>query len=152
MEQPNNGIELYVERLLPGVSAFLAAGLLLPAVSLIVAPFSIAAGIAMGAALASTTWLLLIIRSPIISLTKTELRVGRAVIERKWLGVADVVLRDRLFTERGPNLDARAFTCFQVGVQKAIRVEIADDDDPTPYWLFCTRNPEHLAKLLNEQS
>jgi hypothetical protein len=47
-------------------------------------------------------------------------------------------------------LDTRAFTRFQIGVKSLVKIELVDPQDPTPYWLIATRNPEVLAGLINK--
>jgi hypothetical protein len=35
-------------------------------------------------------------------------------------------------------------------VKTAIKIPITDAEDPTPYWLISTRNPDKLAELLKK--
>ena len=44
--------------------------------------------------------------------------------------------------------DARAYLLLRPYLKRAVRVEIADPADPTPYWLVATRHPETLAAAL----
>jgi hypothetical protein len=54
---------------------------------------------------------------------------------------------DRAQTRRalGPEGDPTAYVVFRAWVPGAVLVELADPDDPTPYWLVSTRRPEALA-------
>jgi hypothetical protein len=74
-----------------------------------------------------------------------ELRAGPAHIPLDLLG--DVVPLDAAATrtELGPRLDARAYVCLRAWARTAIRVDVRDPADPTPYWLVSTRHPERLA-------
>lgn len=90
----------------------------------------------------------LVAKAPKIELTQHELRVGRARISRALLGEVTVVPEEEAFAERGYKLDARAFRSFQGSVRTMLKVKLRDAEDPTPYWLFSTRNPEELASLL----
>lgn len=74
-----------------------------------------------------------------------ELRAGQAHIPLDLLG--DVVALDAGATRRelGPSLDARAHVVLRAWARTAVRVEVVDPADPTPYWLVSTRHPDRLA-------
>ena len=44
--------------------------------------------------------------------------------------------------------DARAFLLLRPYVKTAVRVDLEDPADPTPYWLLSSRRPEALAAAL----
>jgi hypothetical protein len=97
------------------------------------------------------TFVAIIIGSaPTISLTGETLTARGATIERKNLAEAVVIPKNEIFSALGPNLDARAWLAIQASVKGLVKVEIADPEDPTPYWLISTRNPEKLARMLND--
>jgi hypothetical protein len=48
----------------------------------------------------------------------------------------------------GVEADARAYLLIRPYVPTAVRVRVADPDDPTPYWLVSTRHPGMLAAEL----
>jgi hypothetical protein len=141
---------LYRERTLPSLG-FYAAALFIPVAMFVIAlPFSVEIGFVVAALsiplMLVASWAL----SPLIELTADHLRVGRIEIETKYLGSATAIEGHSVFLERGPHLDTRAFTKFQVGVKQLVKIEIQDKQDPTPYWLVATRNPEILAGLINK--
>lgn len=141
---------LYKERVLPSLS-FYAATLFVPlALFFIILPFSesVPAIVALSSVLSIfvISWL----TAPLITLDTNNLRIGKTRIDKKFLGTATAVYKQDAFKERGSRLDIRAFTKFQVGIQQLVRVEINDEDDPTPYWLIATRNPEVLAAQINK--
>lgn len=76
------------------------------------------------------------------------LRAGRARIGLEHLG--HVVALDAEATRRsaGRDADARAFLLLRPYLKRAVRIEITDPADPTPYWLICTRHPDRLAQAL----
>lgn len=49
----------------------------------------------------------------------------------------------------GPYADPEAFVIQRPWIAGAVRVDVADDADPTPYWLISTRHPERLAAALS---
>ncbi|MEQ6902040.1 DUF3093 domain-containing protein [Nocardioides sp. YIM 152588] len=75
-------------------------------------------------------------------------RAGRARIEVRHLG--DVAALDAKETWRvaGPDADVRAFLLMRPYLRRAVRVQISDRADPTPYWLVSSRHPEALAGAL----
>lgn len=48
----------------------------------------------------------------------------------------------------GVDADARAFLVLPPFVRTAVKVDLADPSDPTPYWLVATRHPQRLAAAL----
>ena len=52
----------------------------------------------------------------------------------------------------GPEADARAYLLLRPYLKRAVRVEIADTDDPAPYWLLSSRHPEELARAVRALS
>lgn len=144
---------LFRERVLPSPLGWAPLLLLGSAIALVLAPITgasvgmVAAGFVVGLA-AALIWA----ASPVIELTNLGLRVGTAAIPVELLGEATAISKQQSFEERGPKLDARAFIRFQVTVATLCKIEIADRNDPTPYWLFSSRRGEELARLLNAPS
>ena len=139
---------IYRERVLPSFGTFLwpaVVGVLLFATLL---PLSEAGAWCAAVVVVFTFELLLVLRAPLILVTESELLVGRARIDRKHLGAASSINSEDAFAERGHRLDARAYTSFQTSIRTMVKVEISDSTDPTPYWLFSSRNSERLAELL----
>jgi hypothetical protein len=77
------------------------------------------------------------------------LSAGRARIAVRHLG--EVTALDAESTRRlaGRDADARAFLLLRPYVSRAVRVDLTDPDDPTPYWLLSTRRPERLAEAVS---
>jgi hypothetical protein len=71
------------------------------------------------------------------------------LIPRKALGKAISVSAQDQFTERGSNLDSRAFLALKSGLPGLVKIEVTDDEDPTPYLLISTRRASELVELLN---
>lgn len=139
---------VYRERVVPSWSSFLIPPLLGIGLYAVFLQFDELLGIWLGCAATSAVTILLVIKAPVIELTNAKLRVGRAVIERAHLGEAISIPAEDAFAERGHLLDARAFTVFQSSVRTMVKLPITDATDPAPYWLFSSRNPERLLKLL----
>ena len=116
-----------------------------------VAPISIAVGVVVAVVLVVAVGLAVHLGAPSIVLTDEDLRVGRAYIERRYVGRAEALRGTAAREARGPQLDGRAFMNFRVSVPDLCRIEITDPVDPTPYWLTATRHPEELARAVNER-
>jgi hypothetical protein len=77
-----------------------------------------------------------------------ELHVGPAHLPLQHVGrVTAVRTRDKRRV-LGPELDPAAFVLHRPWIGPAVRVELTDPEDPTPYWLFSVRRCEQLAELL----
>ncbi|WP_253270456.1 DUF3093 domain-containing protein [Kocuria marina] len=117
-----------------------------------VAPISIAVGVIVAVVLMVVIGLVLHLGAPSIVVTDQDLRVGRAYIERQYVGEARPLVGAEARAARGPDLDGRAFMNFRVSMPDLCRIEIVDPVDPTPYWLTATRHPERLAEAINAGS
>ncbi|ROS30868.1 DUF3093 domain-containing protein [Cellulomonas sp. PhB150] len=83
-----------------------------------------------------------------VSVTDGELLAGDAHIPLTLLGEVRELDADELRAELGPRLDARAHLCTRGWIHRAVRVELVDPADPTPYWIVSTRHPDALAAAL----
>ncbi|WP_109506256.1 DUF3093 domain-containing protein [Nocardioides speluncae] len=83
-----------------------------------------------------------------ITITDGELRAGRAHIPTRLVGGADPLDAEATRRIAGVEADARAYLLLRPYLKRAVKVEIADPADPTPYWLLSTRHPDRLANAL----
>ena len=49
----------------------------------------------------------------------------------------------------GSEADARAYLLLRPYLKRAVRVEITDPADPTPYWLLSTRHPDRAGQAVD---
>lgn len=72
-------------------------------------------------------------------------RVGRALLD--WGACGPVEALDDGATKRlrGVEADARAYLVLRPYLSRAVRLQVDDPADPTPYWLISTRHPERLV-------
>jgi len=136
------------ERLTPSVGIWLAVGILVPAITLILAPISLwlcllAAVVLYGGAMVS-----LVATAPVIEVTDGVLRAGPGRIDRSYLGAAQAYRGEEAIRRRGPLLDARAFRVMRGWVSPVVTVEVNDPRDSVPYWIISTRRPEELVAAL----
>jgi hypothetical protein len=92
---------------------------------------------------------LLILSTPSITVTPATLRVGRATIERRFVGEATAFRGAEATAERGTRLNGLAFMCIRGWIDPVVRIEITDPSDRTPYWLASTRHPDELVTALS---
>ncbi|MFF7258397.1 DUF3093 domain-containing protein [Streptomyces microflavus] len=74
---------------------------------------------------------------------------GDARIPLSALGEPEVLDAEEARAWRTHKADARAFMLLRSYVGTAVRVEITDPDDPTPYVFLSTRDPRGLAAALS---
>ncbi|MEU7108737.1 DUF3093 domain-containing protein [Streptomyces sp. NPDC046215] len=73
---------------------------------------------------------------------------GDARIPVEALGVPEVLDAQEARAWRTHKADTRAFMLLRGYVPTAVRIEITDPEDPTPYVYLSTRSPERLAAAL----
>ena len=140
---------LYNEKLWPNVWIWLVAAGLSGAGILVFAPISLAAGLTAAVVLFVIIAVLLVLSTPAITVTGSTLRVGRATIERRFVGTASAFRAAEATAERGTRLNGLAFLCIRGWIDPVVRIEITDPSDRTPYWLTSTRHPDRLLAALN---
>jgi hypothetical protein len=139
---------LYSEKLHPNLWIWLVAAGISGAGILVFAPISITAGITAAVVLFVIISVLLVVSTPSITVTPDTLQVGRATIERRFVGAVSQFRGKEATAERGTRLNGLAFLCIRGWVDPVVRIEITDPSDPTPYWLTSTRRPEQLLAAL----
>ena len=138
----------YQERVVPKWSSFLPVLGVFPALWLTFLPINEPAGFWSGIAATVLIVLAMFGKSARIVVSEDFLSVANATIERKHISRVVVVRKDEAFAARGRELDPRAWIHFQGSVPTLLRVELVDPADPTPYWLFSTRKPEEIKRVL----
>ena len=116
--------------------------------ALVVAVPGPAAWICTAVALALLALLLLSYGGARVSVADGWLRAGRARIEAVHLGSATALDPEETRRVAGPEADARAYLLLRPYLKRAVRVEITDPADPTPYWLVSSRRPDDLARAV----
>lgn len=89
-----------------------------------------------------------IANTPTIEVTADTVRVGRATIERQYVGEVTGYRGSAAYHQRGPGLNGIAFMNIRGWIDPVVRIEITDERDATPYWLTSTRRPEELTAAL----
>ncbi|MEU4389527.1 DUF3093 domain-containing protein [Kribbella sp. NPDC023855] len=147
-------MEHYRERLsVPVRWWIIAAAAVITLYVIIAVPAGVGAGLAVaGIAAVLLTTLFIRYGGAVVAVDSEKLRAGRAVIEREYLGKAEALTGEAVRTAFGRDCDPAAYLVLRSYVRGAVRVEITDPQDPAPYWLIATRNPDRLAAALTADS
>lgn len=145
---PSDTAVLYNEKLRPNPWIWLVAAGLSSAGILVFAPISLTAGFTAAVVLFVVIAVLLVLSTPSITVTAKTLRVGRATIERQFVGAATAFRGKDATAERGTRLNGLAFMCIRGWIDPVVRIEITDPSDRTPYWLTSSRHPDELVAAL----
>lgn len=87
--------------------------------------------------------------APVISVSDDWLRVGPARLPVASIERARAVTPTELRALRGPGADARMFVELRPwSTSRAVLLDLADDSDPHPGWLFSVRDPDRLLAAL----
>ena len=138
----------FEERLYPSVGMYLAYLLLTPMVALVAAPFGSVLAITLGAITFIASLVLASVLSPLIVVDGVRLIAGKMSIPLEAIGEVTEVATQDLRNELGPLLDARAQLLIRGDVKTAVKVEITDGKDPTPYLVISTRRSSELVSAL----
>ena len=99
---------------------------------------------------ALTLWLIVLFfkTSLKIEVNQTHLRVGGASIEHKYIGEVTVLSSSEVKLIRTRDADPLAYLAIRFWSSKAIKLQVSDARDKTPYWLITTNNGQELLKAL----
>ncbi|THJ67502.1 DUF3093 domain-containing protein [Arthrobacter echini] len=139
---------LYQERLWPSFWVWVIAAGFSAATIVMFAPISLWVGYTVAAVVAVVILILLILSTPLIEVTRDSLQVGRASIERTYVGEVSWFAGEDATYQRGRGLNGLAYLCIRGWISPVVRIEVVDPEDRTPYWLTSSRNPERLVAAL----
>ena len=140
---------LFSEKLAPAWWLILALGLFLPATWLIFLPLNWVVGVLAGLVLWGGSVAVLWFFAPRVTLTPATLRAGTATIDTQFIHSVVAFHGDDSRREKGPGLDARAWLVLVPWVAPVVKVTLADESDPTPYWLISCRDADGLVRAWN---
>ncbi len=84
----------------------------------------------------------------VIHMDESFLYVGQAKIERTYIGSAIALNNAELKLIRTRDADPSAYLAIRFWASKAVKVEVSDNRDATPYWLISSKNPQRLVEAL----
>jgi hypothetical protein len=127
---------------------YLAYSLLTPMVALVAAPFGLTLAITLGAITFVASLVLASVLSPLVVVDGVRLIAGKMSIPLEAIGEVTEIATQDLRSELGPGLDARAQLLIRGDVKTAVKVQISDGNDPTPYLMISTRRSSELVSAL----
>ena len=117
-------------------------------VALVAAPFGWTLALTLGATTFVASLVLASVLSPRVVVDGVRLVAGKMSIPLEAIGDATEVATQDLRNELGPLLDARAQLLVRGDIKTAVKVEITDGNDPTPYLVISTRRSSELVGAL----
>jgi len=147
-DPPPSGAGSFRERLTPAWWIWACAPGLGLGVALSVAKISVVWGVVTALLVTGVLLVLLLRSTPTLSVADGVLVAGRARIPVPLTGSVEVLDAAAMRQAHGPRLDARAYLCLRGWIHTAVRVELRDPADPTPYWVVSTRRPAALVGAL----
>ncbi|HEU5333201.1 MAG TPA: DUF3093 domain-containing protein [Actinocrinis sp.] len=126
--------------------AFLG-GLSLAIIVLVMSPWWSLAALVGGTAV--FCWAVAAYGRPVIEVSGGRLTAGRATLPAAALGPATALGAEKARALRTFEADPRAFLLLRSYISTAVRVEVADPGDPTPYLYLSSRKPGQLAAAVN---
>ncbi|MDE8668330.1 DUF3093 domain-containing protein [Pseudarthrobacter sp. H3Y2-7] len=140
---------VFRERLWPNVWIWIISAGISAAGILVFAPISLATGYIAAVVLFIIIAVLLVVSTPTIMVTGETLTVGRATIERRFVGAVEAFSGKEATAQRGTQLNGLAYLCIRGWIDPVVRIEITDPSDRTPYWLTSSRRPAELTAALS---
>lgn len=86
--------------------------------------------------------------SSVVAAEMTGFRAGRALLPTWAIGEIEALDADATALARGVHADPHGFFMLRGYVKTSVRVAVDDPNDPVPYWLVSTRDPQALAEAL----
>ena len=83
-----------------------------------------------------------------IEVNDNLLRVGRAKIEKKFIGEVTPLDSVEMSHHLRSGINPSAFHAVRFWVKTGVRIQLKDPRDPTPYWLISTHQANKLAQIL----
>jgi hypothetical protein len=139
---------VYSERLTLGPLGWVLLLVFATMLGIAFVPVDVRLAVVLGAAVLVGGLFLLVSTAPVVRVDGTTLRAGQAQIPLSLVGGVTALDAAEARTELGPRLDARAYLCLRGWIHTAVRVELVDPLDPTPYWIISTRHPDALTAAL----
>ena len=88
--------------------------------------------------------------SIVISVDANEIHVGRASIEHAYIAACRALNAEDTRLRAGNEADARAHMVLRPYIKTAVEITLDDPDDPVPYWIVSTRQPQQLAAAMQD--
>lgn len=112
-------------------------------------PFGTGLAIALGLLVPLGLNLVVQLLAPKITVANGRLVADRISVPISALGKTSELSKEEFTKALGPKADPRAQLMIRGYIPGGVKIEVADPEDPTPYLLISSRNPEKLAVALD---
>ena len=112
-------------------------------------PFGTGLAIALGLLVPLGLNLVVQLLAPKITVANGRLVADRISVPISALGKTSELSKEEFTQALGPKADPRAQLMIRGYVPGGVKIEVTDPEDPTPYLLISSRNPEKLAVALD---
>lgn len=120
-----------------------------PMVALVFLPSGSMLALIIGVAVTALLLLAAIALAPVVSVTSSTFRAGRAHIDIRYLGEPQALTGEAARHARGAGLPAHGWHLIKGGIDGIVVVPNIDIDDPVDYWTVSSRTPDRLAAALS---
>jgi hypothetical protein len=141
-------VSTYEERLRPSATMWLLVPVGAFMAGAATFPLGLGVAVAVGLAVGVVVVAALLWSRPVIAVGPEGLHAGRAFLEAEHLGDIEPLDVEATRAALGPQLRADAWLLHRSWVRTAVRVQVKDEADTTPYWVVSTRRPSELATVL----
>lgn len=138
----------YSETLFPAIGTQLALALSFPMVFLAALPFGLPFALVASVLGGGITLSVVNLSSPRIAVAE-NLVAGRFTIPLNAIGTTEPLAGGELKRIVGPQANPAARLVLRGDLKTAVKVEISDPADPTPYLVISTRRPQQLIAAIN---
>lgn len=138
----------YVERLAVPVRWWALGGLAVVAVAAVASVLPTIGFVALPLVAAAGLLVAFLAARVVVRVDASGLSVGRATLPWSAIGAVAALDEGEAAALRGPQADPRAYLALRGWVAAAVRVDVVDPADPTPYWYVSSRRPDALAAAL----
>lgn len=112
------------------------------------APFAAAIGLLVFAVTMAIIAVALLRSAPVVDVSDGMLHAGVAVLPLHHVGAVTPLDAEAATRLRGSDADPFAWMLLRGWIPTAVRIDVDDPDDDTPYWYVSTRHPHTLALAL----
>ncbi|SJN23363.1 Membrane protein [Microbacterium esteraromaticum] len=139
---------IYRERLTPSLWMLVTIALVGPMVSLVFVPLNTSVALVLGGAVSLVLVVMSIVLSPVVSVTGSVLRAGRAHIDAQWLGEPEQFTGQDARDKRTRDIARDGWHLFRGGIDGVVVVPVTDPADPMNSWTVTTRTPDRLSAAI----
>ena len=142
--------QIYRERLLPGIAAWLLVFFMTASLGIAYGyVFGNTFGVVLTFFATGAIYALMYFGSPVISIDELVIRVADARLPRRFVGSVNLLDETKTSESRRTATHRDAYIVMRAAIKESIVFDVKDESDPHPYWQFSSRNPAKLISALN---